>query len=129
MDLDTKAIGERIKLRRAELNLKQTDVKAYVGISSGNLSDIENGNRTPAMKTLIKLSDVLQCSIDWIVKGESPEKESSFFSQLGDSEKEFISIYKELSLDDQTELLAIAKIKYDKLKRTNVIQKSSNSPP
>ena len=45
MELDPLSIGIRIKDRRNELHLTQTDIKSKVGISSGNMSDIERGNR------------------------------------------------------------------------------------
>lgn len=63
------SVGQRIKQRRIELNLTQSYIQMKTGISSGNLSEIENGNRTPSMATLYRLSDILACSIDWIVKG------------------------------------------------------------
>ena len=36
------SIGTRIKQRRKELGLKQLQIKELTGISSGNLSEIEN---------------------------------------------------------------------------------------
>ena len=77
MEADTTAIGTRIKTRRKELGLTQLDIKAAAGISSGNLSDIENGNRLPAATTLIQLSAVLSCSADWILTGKPETSESS----------------------------------------------------
>ena len=71
MEINAQIIGLRIKNRRKELHLTQTDIKAAVGISSGNMSEIENGNRLPAAVTLIQLADILKCSIDWILTGAS----------------------------------------------------------
>lgn len=68
-------IGARIKKRRKELNLTQTQIKQLTGISSGNLSDIENGNKLPSASAIIQLSDVLNCTTDWILKGDSHESE------------------------------------------------------
>ena len=42
MSLDMITIGKRIKERRKELHLTLADIKAKTGISTGNLSDIEN---------------------------------------------------------------------------------------
>lgn len=52
MELDIQSIGKRIKKRRKELHLTQTEIKEKTGISSGNMSDIERGNRIPAATTL-----------------------------------------------------------------------------
>ena len=43
MDISMTSIGERIKNRRLELGLTQTDIYQACGISSGALSKIENG--------------------------------------------------------------------------------------
>ena len=75
MEIIMKSIGERIRNRRKELHLTQTDIRAACGISSGALSEIENGNRTPSVIIFHALSEVLQCSMDWLATGESPNTE------------------------------------------------------
>lgn len=69
-------IGKRIKSRRTELKLKQLQIKDKTGISSGNLSDIENGKKLPSAQALIALSETLQCSIDWILTGKEPGEQT-----------------------------------------------------
>jgi transcriptional regulator with XRE-family HTH domain len=114
MQIDMKTVGARIKQRRTELSLKHMDIKDAVGISSGNLSELENGNRAPSMVTLYKLSKVLKCSIDWIVTGESPMSENSFSPIEGDS-KRLLFYFEALDANDQEELLLLAELKYNKL--------------
>ena len=64
-------IGHRIKERRKELKLTQVQIKELCGISNGNLSDFENGNKTPSANSLVALSKALQVSTDWILTGEN----------------------------------------------------------
>lgn len=109
MDIDLIAIGIRIKERRKELHLTQNEIKQSVGISSGNLSDIENGNRAPAIGTLYKLSVILKCSIDWIVTGNDSEFPSIGISDQG--EIELLNGFRLLSKDNQEELIDILHIK------------------
>lgn len=111
---DMETIGSRIKSRRIELGLKQTKIKEYVGISSGNLSEIENGKRSPSMQNLYKLSEVLNCSIDWIVKGDSLNPEKISFSELRESEKQLIMQFRSLSEEDRIEINMIMQMKYDR---------------
>ena len=118
MDLDMNSIGERIKKRRKELHLTQVEIKQYVGISSGNLSDIENGNRAPALGTLYKLSQVLNCTIDWIVTGETPTSEKIALSDVGE---EFLCTYMALSEDDQEEIMDLMQIKIRKYQKARKI--------
>lgn len=117
MELNMKAIGNRIKERRKELNLTQLDIKEKVGISSGNISDIERGNRLPAATTLVQLSDVLDCSIDYILTGKSPSGENFVFSSSGESFHKLLTLFFALSKEDQEEILLIAEMKANKGKR------------
>lgn len=113
MNIDMKTIGTRIKQRRIELGLKQMEIKDAVGISSGNLSDIENGNRAPSMTTLYRLSQILNCSIDWIVTGESLNTEKTSISLSGDALK-LLTYFNAISHKDQEELLVLAELKYNR---------------
>ena len=118
MDLNMQTIGERIKRRRLELNLTQTQIKDAVGTSSGNLSEIENGNR---------LSEILNCSIDWIIKGDSSVEEKSDFS-FREDEKRLINLYRQMSTIDQEDLILIAEMKANK-NAQKYVQKLSLSKP
>lgn len=111
MDLDMSMIGSRIKKRRKELSLTQTDIKEKTGISSGNMSDIERGNRLPAAATLILLSEALQCSIDYLLTGKTP------YQEITGQDLDFLNILHEISKDDQEELFLIAKLKQQRQQR------------
>lgn len=118
MELDTQTIGKRIKERRKTLGLTQLDIKTKVGISSGNISDIERGNRLPAATTLVQLAQVLECSIDYILTGVSPDSEIVAYSDIGESAQKLLNFFYTLSEEDQEELIMIAEMKSRKRKRT-----------
>lgn len=120
--MEQTSIGERIKSKRKALGLTQIQIKQATGISSGNLSDIENGNKLPSTPTLISLSNILNCSIDWILKGETPKCENDFFQN--ESITELNNLFMNLSNDDQEELLMIARIKSNKGKRNQNLKSS-----
>lgn len=123
MKIIMKSIGERIKYRRKELHLTQTDIKAACGISSGALSEIENGNRTPSVIIFHELSEVLQCSMDWLATGKSPNTEisSTFASEdfKSNTENELLTGFRQLDQDDQEELMGLLALKLRKVKRDN----------
>lgn len=106
MDL---SIGERIKNRRKELNITQTQIREETGISSGNMSGIESGKSLPSASALIELSRVLDCSIDWILKGDSTNKESRIISNK--RECKLIDGFRSLSEENRKELMEILEIK------------------
>lgn len=120
MELDTLEIGKRIRERRKELHLTQLDIKEKTGISSGNMSDIERGNRLPAANTLLQLSEVLQCSIDYLLRGNSSISEitdMSSLAALSPQEQKMLRFFRNISKEDQEELLMLAEMKYLRIQK------------
>lgn len=121
-------IGQRIKERRKELNITQTQIQEQTGITSGNLSCIENGKYLPSSIALLELSKILNCSVDWILTGESAISNNTSFLDIKDSkELELVNYFREMSSDDQDELIQIAQIKATKKKRREEKLASSES--
>lgn len=123
------SIGERIKKRRKELNITQPQIKEATGISSGNMSGIEAGRSLPSASALIGLSKVLNCSIDWILTGNSPISEGIILSNI---EEAFINDFRSLPEEEKEELIAILHVKLQKIQQKrekNSKLKSSLSSP
>lgn len=126
MELDIQSIGTRIKERRKELKLTQLEIKERAGISSGNMSDIERGNRLPAAATLAQLSEILDCSIDWMLTGKSPETEKINLSGIGESDRRLLELFHGMSEEDQEELLMIAQMKYNRTQKSKEAEVTSS---
>ncbi len=62
---------DRIKQRRKELKLTQSDVGKAVGVSKATVSQWESGDTSPKGGNLIKLSKSLGVSPSWIETGDS----------------------------------------------------------
>ena len=60
-------IGERIKKRRVEKGYTQYELGTMLGVSKVSVCGYETGNRTPTMTIFLKLSEVLDLSIDYMV--------------------------------------------------------------
>lgn len=56
--------GFNLKILRAIHGYTQADLAKAVGATKGTVSTWETGNRNPSIRTLIKLADLLDCSID-----------------------------------------------------------------
>lgn len=117
MSITATEIGERIKKRRIELGLTQTDIKEATGISSGNMSDVERGNRFPSIPTLIQLCSVLNCTSDYILTGLSPISEKITDNNIPTSVSYLIELFSSLSDDDVDDLTALAEVKLSRSKR------------
>lgn len=89
-------IGNRIKFKRKELGLTQTDIYHNCGISSGTLSKIENGITTPSIILFYKISQILQCDMEWLITGKSSESQNAITHPT-----DIINEYHKLSKEDE----------------------------
>ena len=61
------AAGSRIREKRLELGLSQTDLGIRAQMSTATVSRIELDNLSNiTIKTIIKLADALGCGMDWL---------------------------------------------------------------
>ena len=120
-------IGQRIKERRKALNITQTQIQEKTSISSGNLSCIENGKYLPSATALIELSEILDCSVDWILTGNSSISNTNNVSHIEENEleKKLLKQFRALPKDDQEELITILDLKYNRVLNLKELEKSS----
>lgn len=118
-------IGERIHTRRKYLRLTMKDIFSREGIQTGNLSELEHDKYLPSVQTLISLSRVLDCSIDWILTGM--EHSDSLNSNIGrseilscdgkpleESEIDLVAMYRLLDDRDKEDVFDSVNLKYEK---------------
>ena len=68
--LDLKGIGMRVRLQREKLNLSREKLAEIVNLSPFYIGQIERGDRNMSLETLVKLSNTLNMSTDYILQGE-----------------------------------------------------------
>ena len=68
--LQKKIVGARIRQYRKERNITQMELYHACGISTGNLSGIEQGKIFPSLPTISALAKYFQCSTDEIIFGK-----------------------------------------------------------
>lgn len=110
-------IGQRIKERRKSLNITGKQIKEATGISTGNLSEIENGKILPSATALMGLSQVLNCSTDYILFGNSQISEFSENSHIRETEQTLLYQFSNLPDTDQEEILMMVELKYNRTKK------------
>ena len=57
-------LGENLKKVRESRNMTQKELASRVLVNSVNICYFEQGNKMPSIATLVKIADVLDCSID-----------------------------------------------------------------
>ena len=62
-------VGQRVKEARKSLHLQQQQMAEAIGISSGHLSEIESGKANPNADFLIKLSNLYNVAVEYIIHG------------------------------------------------------------
>lgn len=104
--IDKSLIGERIRALRQKRGMSSGQLSKACGISTGNISALENGQTLPSSKALIALSSALDCSTDWILTGRSSVSEL-----LTSEENELFELFREVGPCDREEILALLKLK------------------
>lgn len=69
-DLDFKAIGLKIKERRQKLGITQEHVAELLDVNPSHISNIECGRANPSLTALVKIANILECSVDYFIGGE-----------------------------------------------------------
>ena len=63
----TESIGQRIKKLREEIGMSQQDLAGRLGVLRPTISQIENGERKVIAEELIKLSEILNTSVQYLM--------------------------------------------------------------
>ncbi len=68
------AVGKRVRRMRKSCGLTLRDAGEAIGMSYVALCQVELGNSEPTATTLLMLSDLFGCSIDFLVKGTTHDR-------------------------------------------------------
>ena len=74
------AIAKRIRGYRKKLDWTLEDLSKNIGLSTGHLSQIENGDKTPPISTLTKIAYGLGTTTSTLITGEAVDVESGKIS-------------------------------------------------
>lgn len=69
-DLDFKKIGNKIKKRRQALGITQEYIANILDVNPSHISNIECGRANPSLTALVKIANILQCSVDNFISDE-----------------------------------------------------------
>lgn len=69
-DLDFDKIGKQIRKRRLECGITQEAIANQLDVNPSHISNIENGRANPSLTVLVKIANILQCSVDFFIEQE-----------------------------------------------------------
>lgn len=101
-----------MKMLREVRKAKGLTMKALgemVGVSESAISQYEKGKRQADYEIQLKLSDVLDCSVDFLLRGYD-ENEKKPIPENEDGLDEMIKIFSELTPDNRSKLLELSRL-------------------
>ena len=69
-DLDYKTIGKKIKSRRLAMKMTQETIANILDVNPSHISNIERGRSHPSLSSLVKIANILECSVDCFIGSE-----------------------------------------------------------
>lgn len=82
MELDYKAIGQRIKEARARNGVSQEQLAEKVGLSTAHTSHIETGNTKVSLPALVQIANALNVSMDELICDSSVKAKPVFENEI-----------------------------------------------
>lgn len=73
MEKRLKEIGGRVRQARKAKGLSQTDLAELIGTSPNYVSNIETGKHIMKITLLMKITDALEISNDWLLRNDTRE--------------------------------------------------------
>jgi len=65
--LSEKVFGSRVRSLRESMNLSQKALGEVIGVTNGQISDIERGRRFTPIQNLVALADFFCVTLDYLV--------------------------------------------------------------
>lgn len=80
--MDLKKLGHRIRTKREKRMLTQADIASVLDVSTQAVSKWERGENAPDISLLVRLSRLLDVSIEWLLGGHEAETDTFFATVL-----------------------------------------------
>lgn len=103
--MDYVALGARVKTKRLENNMTQEQLAEAVDISAVYVGQIERGDRHMTIDTLVKIANVLQVSIEELLRDSTNKNINARLSEL-------VNIAKNLDIADIDIVIDVIKAMY-----------------
>lgn len=117
-------IGDKIKERRVELNLKQSELSMLTGIKSTTISNYENNVSTPNEQNLYRLMAALKCDANFLFEWEEPEQ-----LQVNGTERKLIKKFRSLDVYGKKAVEDLLNTEYERCtQESNIINVSFELP-
>lgn len=104
--VDNMTLGRRIKLRREQLNLSQTELANLAGIHQPQISRYEKDESLPAADIVLALAKTLGVSTDWLL-GHTPE---AYIEGITEEEQQVLAMYRTKPAELKSAIMQILRL-------------------
>lgn len=95
------SFGSRLRKRRKELNLKQTELGELLGVTGSAIGNYENDLSSPKADVLYKVFEALKCDANYLYQDEMKARNAPIEDALSIPEHEHIQNYRLLTPEGQ----------------------------
>lgn len=97
--MDYKKIGQRIQKERLRLGLSREKIAEILNLSANFIGQIERGEKKMSLATMVKISECLRVSIDYLIYGKDTEAENINDDELTNLIRKCSKLERSLILD------------------------------
>ena len=105
--VDLGEIGKRIQGRRKQMGLTQEQLADKMDVSIQMVSNLERGNKSIRIENLIKLSEILNISTDYILTGKETAEDMQVLTEqmasLSQKERKMMKLLMDFCLSENDE--------------------------
>lgn len=109
------SLGERIKRKRKEAKITQSELARMINNTSPAISDWETGKGEPRLKTLIGIAEALNTTTDYLLIGKETYTKGENMESIERLKQVLESPY--TKMNEKAELLGYIQIFYEKDQR------------
>lgn len=95
------SIGSRMKERREELGMTQTQLAEIIGVTKGAVGNYETDANSPKASIMYKVFSALQCDANYLYQDEMSQPESNMLPQ---KERSILKLFRLLNEEGQEKL-------------------------
>lgn len=104
------SLGKRLKDRREQLRMTQSQLASLLGITKGAVGNYENGVSSPKEEVLLKIFDVLKVEPNYLFQDSFTQ--GSFECSL--QEQEFVQMFRKLDNFGKKAVQSLLKTEYER---------------
>ncbi|SRR5258708_5740978 len=108
MQNDPRIVPERLRARRQELRLTQEEVAERTSTNQSTISQLERGEQSPTVRSLVNLAQALGTSMEWLLGlSENASPDINHVEDLDDLEREAVAILRSSDPARRKQLISV----------------------